>query len=531
MANLSPPYPILLVDDESDFRLSVSLTLKTMGFNNLMECADSREVMGLLQKTKISVILLDLTMPYISGESLVPQIHDAYPEIPVIVMTAVTQVEVAVQCMRSGAHDFISKPADRGRILASLKHALAQGDLLRENRKLKNLLLENSLAISPVFAPIITQNKRMHQIFGYLEAVSQSSLPVLITGETGVGKEQIAKSVHTLSGRTGQFVALNVAGLDSHLFSDTLFGHKKGAYTGAEQDRNGLIETAHQGTLFLDEIGDLGMDGQVKLLRLLQEGRYYPLGSDIPRISQIRIIVATHQNLDHLKAEKKFRDDLYYRLQYHHIHIPPLRERLDDLPLLVKHFAEKGCAIFNREVMEIGADVYETLSSHSFQGNIRELENLVYDAVGRSSGKVLDASLFRDRLFATQTQQNPSSVGVPPSSLPESKLGNFNKPDFMPDYSRPSSSLTALDKLPSLLNKDSPYPNSGAHSSKNRQVYFPAELPTLDIWEKALVEEALRRAGGNQASAARLLGLTRQALNNRLIRAQKDIPKTKSSPM
>ncbi|MCB0271366.1 MAG: sigma-54-dependent Fis family transcriptional regulator, partial [Calditrichaeota bacterium] len=174
-----------------------------------------------------------------------------------------------------------------------------------------------------------------------IEAVASTFLPVLVTGETGSGKELIAKAIHELSGRDGEMVAVNVGGVDDTMLSDTLFGHIKGAFTGAETDRKGLIEQAEGGTLFLDEIGDLSPESQVKLLRLLQEGKYYPLGSDVPKKTDVRIVAATHQNLEAMQENAKFRRDLYFRLQAHHIHIPPLRERKDDLPLLVHHFLEK----------------------------------------------------------------------------------------------------------------------------------------------------------------------------------------------
>ncbi|MDH3567306.1 MAG: sigma 54-interacting transcriptional regulator, partial [Desulfobacteraceae bacterium] len=247
------------------------------------------------------------------------------------------------------------------------------------------IALENPQA----FSEIITHNQRMLLVFKYVESIAPSSQPILITGETGVGKELIARSIHTLSKLKGRFVAVNVAGLDDNVFSDTLFGHIKGAFTGAEQDRRGLIERAVGGTLFLDEIGDLNPVSQIKLLRLLQEGEYLPLGQDEAEQTNVRIVASTNENLWSLQRKDKFRKDLNFRLRTHHIHMPHLRERMDDIPLLVRHFLEKSADALKKKVPTPPKELYELLATYSFPGNVRELESMIHDAVSIHSAKIL----------------------------------------------------------------------------------------------------------------------------------------------
>ena len=242
---------------------------------------------------------------------------------------------------------------------------------------------------------MVTGNKKMRAIFQYVEVVAGTRQPIMITGETGVGKELVARAIHQLSGRKGDYVALNVAGLDDMMFSDTLFGHKKGAFTGADQAREGFIARAAGGTLFLDEIGDLNESSQIKLLRLLQEHEYYPVGSDIVSKSDARIVLATNRDLQKMIAAGKFRNDLYYRLCAHQIHIPPLRERLDDIPQLLDHFLATSAAMVNKKKPTPPPELAVLLSIYQFPGNMRELEALVFDAVARHASGILSMESFR----------------------------------------------------------------------------------------------------------------------------------------
>jgi two-component system, NtrC family, nitrogen regulation response regulator GlnG len=458
--------PVLLVDDEPQLLHSASIALRTSGIEAVQTLEDSREVLPLLAERAIGVLVLDLAMPHISGRALLEQVAAAYPDLPVILMTATNDLDTAVQCMQAGAIDYLVKPVEKSRLVTSVKRAMEIRALRAELLSLKERFLADTLIQPEAFGEFVTQSKTMHAIFRYLEAVGPSPQPVLITGETGTGKELIARALHRLSGRPGEIVSVNVAGLDDTMFSDTLFGHAKGAYTGAERVREGLITTAGEGTLFLDEIGDLGAASQVKLLRLLQDGSYYPLGADRPRQSRARVIVAT--NCDVVKAvdSGSFRRDLYYRLHTHHLQLPPLRSRLDDIPLIVNHFVEKAARALDKHAPLVPVGLYQLLRGYKFPGNVRELEALVFDAVVRHQGGTLSLHTFRSAIFGPGEFEEPAPV-----------------PDGMP------SAMAAC---------------------------FPDRLPTLDQAEQALIEEALRRAEGNQGTAAGMLGISRQALNKRL---------------
>ncbi len=312
---------------------------------------------------------------------------------------------------------------------------------------------------------IITNNPAMHKIFEYIQSIAPTSQPVLITGETGVGKELIAKSIHKLSMVKGKMVTVNAAGLDDTVFSDTLFGHAKGAFTGADRIRTGLIEKARWGTLFLDEIGDLSQSSQVKLLRLMQEGEYLPLGQDELKHSNARILTATNMDIWTLQRTGKFRKDLNFRLRTHHINIPPLRDRLDDLPLLVDHFLEKASNELNKKKPTPPKELISLLSTYSFPGNVRELQAIIFDAVSRHKGRILSLDSFKVHI------ENERK----------------NKKDAMAEEGQTTP-----------------------------MVAFPDELPTIKEATLLLVEEAMKRAKGNQTIASKMLGISRQALGKRL---------------
>lgn len=478
-AALYPQDPVLLVDDEAPALASADFSLRSHGITHLLTCQDSRQVLEMLASRPFAALLLDLTMPHVSGRELLPRIVQEHPDLPVLVLTGRNEVDTAVQCMKDGAFDYLLKPVDEARLAGSIRRAIEMGAMRRENSALKRALLTDTLEHPEAFAALVTEAKPMRAIFQYAEAIAATPLPVLVTGETGVGKELIAGAIHTLSGRQGAFVAVNAAGLDDALFSDALFGHKRGGFTGADRDRPGLVEQSAGGTLFLDEIGDLAAPSQVKLLRLLQEGTYYPIGSDVLKRTDARVIVATNRDLRALQSSGQFRKDLYYRLQAHHLHLPPLRERRDDLPLLVEHFLAKAARELGRPKPTAPRELFKLLGAYSFPGNIRELEGMVYDAVSRHRSGVLSLAAFRE------------------------KTGLGEAPD-----ESPSSDATAA----------APTPPDGAPEA----IRFPEPLPTLRQAEQAVIEEALRRAGGNQTVAAALLGLSRRALNNRLQRGAAD---------
>lgn len=395
----SPHRPVLLVDDEEKSLTSFEMALRSVNLNHFIRCRDSREVIPLLTEQEVEIILLDLRMPYITGDELLPAIISDFPEIPVIMITGANDVETAVKCMKLGAFDYMVKPVERSRLIGGVKRALDLRELQRENRLLKAHVLSDKLEHPEVFSEIVTCSARMRSIFQYVEAIAASPRPLLITGETGVGKELVARAVHRLSRRKGAFVAVNVAGLDDNVFADTLFGHKKGAFTGAEQARGGLLEQAAGGTLFLDEIGDLSHPSQVKLLRLLQDGEYFPLGPDLAKRSDARIVVATNQDLNVLQTNGRFRKDLYYRLCDHHLHIPPLRERMEDLPLLLNHFLEKASTTLGKSRPTPPEELLTLLSTYHFPGNLRELESMVFDSVSSHRSGKLSMDAFKSHIF------------------------------------------------------------------------------------------------------------------------------------
>lgn len=461
-------FPILLVDDEQEILFSTMFMFQAEGFPDIRTESDSRNVMELLNLHDISLIILDLNMPHISGYDLLKKIAGEFPEIPVIVLTAANEVEMAVECMRAGAFDYFVKPAEKGRLVASARKAFEMHCLRKEVSLLKSQILSDSPPANDPFAGIITRSSKMQSIFRYLTAVAGTDQPVLVSGETGVGKELVAGSIHGASGRSGPFVAVNVAGLDDQMFSDTLFGHVKGAFTGADNIREGLVAKASGGTLFLDEIGDLLPQSQIKLLRLLQEHEYFPLGSDLPKRCEARVIVATNRNLQEMIEENTFRKDLFYRLSAHQVAIPPLRERYEDIPLLLDLFLDEAAAALNKRRPTIPQELYDYLASYDFPGNVRELKALLFDAVARHDRGVLSLACFRERIGSTRppVRHDPLQFfGVSGAQPPDSRC-----------------------------------------------------MPTLKDAEEALIAHALRLAKGNQGIAATYLGITRQALNKRLTR-------------
>ena len=455
---------ILIVDDEQDVLNSFELTLYSGGLNNILLCNDSRKVLPLLDNTpSVEIILLDLIMPYMDGQELLRLLKENHPEIPIIVITALYDLDKAVDCIKAGAFDYLVKPVEKVRLISSVRRALETRGLARENIELKKRILSGTLETPEVFKEIATRSQSMFSIFKYVEAVATSTEPVLITGETGVGKELIAHAIHDLSGLEGPFIAVNIAGLDDQNLSDTLFGHRKGAFTGADSQRQGLIKTAEGGTLFLDEIGDLSQSSQVKLLRLLQEKEYFPLGSDLSFKSNVRILAATHKDLHAETLERSFRRDLYYRLKTHEVHLPPLRDRLDDLPVLIDALLEKISLKLKIKKPHYPDKLHSLLKLYSFPGNVRELESMLYDAATKQKDGYLKLKDFKT------------------IQLKHKKDGILLEND-----------VELFASLPTL--------------------------PTLAQSNNQLINEAFKRSDGNQSIAAQFLGITQSALSRRLKR-------------
>jgi DNA-binding NtrC family response regulator len=461
MDNRNPRMPILLADDENDVLQSYKMTLRFAGINNFTLCSDSRTVASLLSSTPHCIAVLDLSMPHVTGHDILKMIKEEYPEMQVIIVTAQNNVATAVDCMKAGAVDYMIKPIDDNRFLTSVKNAVELFELQNENKALRQNVFIRQLRNPDAFSSILTISDSMHSIFSYIEAIAPSPKPVLVTGESGSGKELIAQALHKASGRAGKFVAVNVAGLEDTVFSDTLFGHRKGAFTGADTERKGLIEEATGGTLFLDEIGSLEKQSQIKLLRLLQENQYFTLGSDVAKKSQATVVAATNEDLQAKMKDGTFRNDLYYRLISHQILLPPLRERREDIPILVGSFLKQAAANFNKEKPEITPEILRLLQQYLFPGNVRELQALIFDAVGRSAAPVLDIKHFKDYI-ARETGVDASSLG--------------NEPQ------------------------------------RHFAVPYYGEFPQLKEVEEYLVNEAMKKAEGSQYRAAELLGVAQSTL-------------------
>jgi len=455
-----PKGSVLVVDDDEQTANLVTLTLKSEGMAGVRKVTDSCQVMQSLKDEDTSLILLDMVMPNLNGRQLLALIRQEYPHIPVVMVTGLSDVETVVECMKCGAYDYLLKPVEPSRLIACVRNALRVNDLQNEVSILKQYLLTDSLKQPEAFAAIKTCSKRMRAIFQYAEAVSASRQPILITGETGVGKELMARAIHQLSGVRGEFVAVNVAGLDDTMFSDALFGHKKGAFTGAVQPREGLIRKAAGGTLFLDEIGDLHGASQVKLLRLLQEGEYFPVGSDCIKKSDTRIVVATNRNLREEMQSGRFRSDLYYRLCTHTIELPPLRERSEDIPLLTIHLVEEAARAYGRQPPLLSAELLAQLRTLPYPGNVRELQGLVLDAMARHRDGVLACEHFK---------------------LPRDLCGG-------------AVTVGGNEHLLSLF----------------------GHFPSFHEIEDYLIDEALKLSNNYHNLAASLLGVTRQTITNRL---------------
>lgn len=467
---LYPDLPIVVVEDDIGVCKAICRTLNLNDFTNIIKINDSRRVMPLLDEKEVSLILLDITMPHIRGDELLGEITAKYPYLPVIMATATDNVEMVVGCMKKGAFDYIAKPIETMRLVSAVRCSLEVYELRREQEALRQKEHATELSCPESFEKIITGNRGLRNLFNYIEKIASSSRPVLISGETGVGKELVAEAVHLASGRKGKLVAVNVASVDDNVFSDTLFGHVKGAYTGASGARKGQVGKAEGGTLLLDEMGSLSLESQVKLLRLIQEREYLPLGADVPLKADVCIVASTNSNLKEKVQQGVFRGDLYFRLKTHSIHLPPLRDRLDDLPLLIGHFASQAASEAGIKLPAIPKELYTLLSNYSFPGNIRELRSMVEDAVLSKKGSTLSLSSFYE------------IVSSPVSHDQENDRG------------------------------------------KGNSVTFGEQLPSAHEIRIVLAEEALKRSEGNISMAANLIGITRQSLSQFISRNKIHLP-------
>ena len=392
---------ILVIDDEAEIRESLAYLLEDEGY--LVDSApNATEGLRKYESGSYDLLLLDLAMPDRSGMDVLRDIRERDRDTPVLVITAYGSVPVAVEALKAGANDFFEKPWKNEKLLVEIERTISKRRLESENVQLKRALKQRYS-----FFEIIGQGDRMIRVLDLVAQVARSRSTILITGETGTGKELIAKAIHANSPRAEQmFVPVNSGSLPPDLLESALFGHARGAYTGAVASRKGYFETADRGTIFFDEIGTIGPETQAKLLRVIQEKEFMPLGSSDTVRVDVRIIAATNADLKKLVDEGKFREDLYYRLNVINISLPPLRERKEDIPPLVEYFFDKYCRENDKfldadggSLLRFEPDAVQVLMDHNWPGNVRELENVVERAVVLASFPVVPANVLPEHLL------------------------------------------------------------------------------------------------------------------------------------
>jgi DNA-binding NtrC family response regulator len=445
---------ILLVEDEANYRQVLGLMLSDVDVQ-IVEAVDGLAALEVLRKESVDLVITDVNMPRMDGLALLRELRAQPAAPPVVVMTAYASVDAAVDAMREGAIDYLTKPFDEARLRLTLQRALRMTDLLAENQRLRETVEQRY-----DFASILGQSDAMVAALKTAGKVAASDSNVLVQGESGTGKELVARALHHNSPRrNGPFIALNCAALPENLLEGELFGAEAGAYTGATRRRRGRVELARGGTLFLDEIGDLPLVLQSKLLRVLQEKTFTPLGGEHEVKADVRFIFATHRNLDVMVKEGKFREDLMYRVSVLRVALPPLRARGQDILLLADAFMSRLAAEKGRAGMRLSAASRQALLKHPFPGNVRELSNIMERAV----------------ILAEEDVLEPSDLGLTGAAV-EIPAATGGQPTFV----------------------------------------LPAEGVNLEEVEKDLVRQALQRTDGNKSRAARLLGLSRATLRYRL---------------
>jgi two-component system response regulator PilR (NtrC family) len=438
---------ILVVDDERSMRELLAIVLRREG-HEVSLAADGRSAVALLERQPIDLLISDIRMPDMSGVDVLRAAKQIDADVVGIMITAFASTETAVEALRMGAYDYVSKPFDIDELKIVVRHALEKRQLRQEN-----VLLRRSLQAAHSFSNILGRSRAMREVFGLIETIAPTNSTVLVTGESGTGKELVARAIHFNSLRRDRpFVALNCGSLAETLLESELFGHVRGSFTGAAANKKGLVEVADRGTIFLDEVGEMTPIMQVKLLRVLQERTFRRVGGTEEIDADIRIIAATNRDLARLVAEGRFREDLYYRINVIPVHLPPLRERREDIALLAQHFVEKFGRQMQKEIAGIMPAAMARLESHAWPGNIRELENAIERAVAL------------ERSAAIQPESLPAGVG-------------------------PAGAGAAL--------REEPNPAPG----------FVLEQHVQEI-EREYIAEALRRAGGVKMKAADLLGMS-----------------------
>ncbi|MFC1706110.1 sigma-54-dependent transcriptional regulator [Planctomycetota bacterium] len=463
---------ILIADDDPNLRYSFQRMLDGRGYS-FLEAANGREAVECVSRKRPDLVVMDIRMPETDGLTAFDEIKVAAPGLPVIIMTAYGTTDTAIEAMKQGAFDYILKPFDIDEMGALIARALRQADALSQGADVR---LPEQDADSRSHE-LVGSSRAMQAIYKAIGQVSQSEVHVLILGDSGTGKELVARAIHRHSRRAERrFLAINCGAIPDTLIESELFGHEKGAYTGADTRKPGLLQRCDSGTAFLDEIGDLPLSSQVKLLRFLQEGEIIPIGADAPVRLGVRVVAATNKDLRSAVREKRFREDLFYRLDTMSIRMPPLTDRLEDLGELVAHFLHRFNREFDKGFSHIDSSTLEVLKQRPWPGNVRELENVVRKAVLTGQGTVLQ----------------PEHVG------PAALSGAGDEADAV-ERGMDGSLELLVDRILDASAQD------GA----------PPLIPTV---ERLLIARVLGRVGGNQVQAARLLGISRNTLRNRIDR-------------
>lgn len=413
---------ILIVDDEEVLQDVLTTLLRAEGYETV-SARSGEEGLRLLRDQDIDLVLLDLMLPGMSGQEVLQQIRKEDPNQVVVMITAYSSVEGAIAAMREGAFHYIPKPFKNEEVLLTIKQGLEQRRLVDENRTLRD-----QLQAKFAFDNIIGKSKAMTKVFDLIRLAAPAKSNILILGESGTGKELVAKSIHLNSRRAdGPFVTVNSGSMPADLLESNLFGHERGAFTGAVTAKKGLFEVADGGSIFFDEIGNIPIDTQSKLLRVIQEKEFMRLGGVETLTSDVRIIAATNAELETTVEEGGFREDLFYRLNVITVNLPPLRQRPEDVPLLARAFLERFCKENDKELDDISPDAMELLLDYHWPGNVRELENVVERAVVLSTGRVLDVELL-----SPAVRQKRPAVGfdepMPPEGLPlKEAVANYER--------------------------------------------------------------------------------------------------------
>jgi len=398
---------LLICDDEEVLQDVLSGLLRKEGYDTV-SARSGEEALTILGKEEIDLVLLDLMLPGMSGQEVLAQMQIEYPDVVVVVITAFSSIEGAITAMRDGAFHYIPKPFKNEEVLLTVQKGLAQRQLATENRALKAQLRERYS-----FGKIIGKSKPMKQVFDLIELAAPAKSNILILGESGTGKELVAQAIHHHSRRAGgPFVIVNSGSMPPDLLESNLFGHVKGAFTGAVSNKKGLFEMANGGSIFFDEIGNIPIDTQSKLLRVIQEREFMRLGGVETQTADVRLIAATNADLEAEVAKGNFREDLFYRLNVITIQLPPLRERPEDIPLLVRHFLASYAEENEKQIDAISPEAMQTLLDYHWPGNVRELENVIERAVVLSTGQELDVKLLPSAV------KEPSHTSPPVASLP-----------------------------------------------------------------------------------------------------------------